>query len=269
VVLNLVFMLPNRVLGFMQGVFQLPNNECNVKLYGKKYGQSYGGDPLYVNIEDPVYDVWRLDPVIEMIKKGSVGVIPTDTSYAFVCDLFSREGVDRVLRLKQAESVKKPLALLCKDMSSISKYTKSTGKTVFKLLKECFPGPYTLILSASPEVPRAFVESKTHRKSWKRREVGVRIPNDDTCLAILQELDNPLLCSSVPSSKEEYNMLSYVNREASSIMAAWYNQVDFVVDTGPIPSDNQYSTVVDLTASTPIILREGSGPITPFEPFLE
>lgn len=223
---------------------------------------------MYVQIEDPSYDGWRLDPVIDLIKQGAVGVIPTDTSYAFVCDVHNTNGVERMMRLKHAESVKKPLALLCKDISMISKYTKSTDKTVFKLLKQCFPGPYTLIMSASPEVPKGFVESKTHRRLWKRREVGVRVPDQEVCSLILSELDDPLLCSSVPSSKEEYNMPSYIHREASSIMEAWYNQVDFVVDCGPIPADFKFSTVVDLTLPEPAVLREGSGPLAPFEPFL-
>lgn len=233
-----------------------------------KFSKLARKEPLYIKIEDPQFESWKLDPVITLLKNGALGVMPTDTSYTFVCDLHSKDAVERMMKLKQAQAIKKPLSLLCKDISAVSKYTAPMDKTTFKLFKQCLPGPYTLISCASSAVPKAFIESKTHTRSWKRQEVGIRIPNQDTATAILGGLDDPLLCSSVPSSKEEDGLPAYHNREAPSIMNAWYNEVDFVVDIGDLGSNCKYSTVVDLTTTVPTILREGDGPVDPFLPFM-
>jgi hypothetical protein len=98
----------------------------------------------FVSIEDVNSDLWQLEPVIDLLREGQVGVIPTDTCYSFVTPITSREGIERLMALKGISGKKKPLSILCKDVSTISKYTSdlSNQKWVFKLLKNTLPGKY-------------------------------------------------------------------------------------------------------------------------------
>jgi len=161
--------------------------------------------PNIISVDDLYSDSWMLEGIINTLKNGGIGVIPTDTCYSFVTRIDSKEGIDRLVKLKGIEIAKKPLNLLCKDFSMISKYTSnlSNQKWVFKMFQSIFPGPYTLIMPSSGEVPKMVVEVKKHVKRWKKKEVGIRIPSDEICQAILKEMDCPLVCGSVPEAAED------------------------------------------------------------------
>jgi tRNA threonylcarbamoyl adenosine modification protein (Sua5/YciO/YrdC/YwlC family) len=140
--------------------------------------------------------------VVDILREGGLGVIPTDTCYMFVTPVDSRQGVERIYTIKEVESYKrKPLTLLCKDISQISTYTTATNfKSTFKMLKALLPGPYTFIFPATNDLPRMILEHKNRSaKTWKRRQIGVRIPSDDICREIMEELGKPLLCAGAPS----------------------------------------------------------------------
>ena len=152
----------------------------------------------YIEIEDPLSDAWKLGPAIDILRDGGLGVIPTDTCYMFVTAVDSRKGVERIYTIKEVESYKtKPLTLLCKDISQISTYTTATNfKSTFKMLKALLPGPYTFIFAATNDLPRMVLEHKNRSaKTWKRRQIGIRIPSDDVCREIIEELGKPLLCA--------------------------------------------------------------------------
>lgn len=214
---------------------------------------------LHIEVSGEGNDLWRLEPVFELLRdpsRGAVGILPTDTSYAFVCNLHSRAGVERIYALKKTPpSVRKPLSLLCRNHSTIQRYTTVMDKRTFKVLRSLLPGPYTFILPATHEVPRVMIENRTHRKMWKRREVGIRWPREPHCQAVMDALDGvALLASSVPDIDSEEDELA---GDPAKILAQWERQVDFIISAGSLSSDMK-STVVDVLRGWQV-LREGLG----------
>ena len=113
--------------------------------------------------------------------------------------------MEKLMALKGISGKKKPLSVLCKDIPTISAYTSdlSDQKWVYKLLKNTLPGPFTYILPASKEFPKLILKSDGHVKRWKRKEVGVKMPSDAICAYIMDALDEPLICGSVPEDAED------------------------------------------------------------------
>jgi len=213
------------------------------------------------------WDYWKLDPAVKAIRDGEIVVLPTDSCYTFAANLHSREAVQSIYSLKgmtDPETVK-PLSLLCHSISQISEFTRGVqSKAAFKLLKQTLPGPYTFILPASSSLPRIIIEHKEHKKSWKRKEIGVRIPKDDLVLEFLRLLDTPVLCSSVPAERGGKQLAT----DSSQISDVWGDRVAFIVDAGI--RNNEPSTVVDLTSEDEIkILRHGAGDVEIFSPYLK
>ncbi|KAL3636691.1 hypothetical protein CASFOL_018990 [Castilleja foliolosa] len=220
---------------------------------------------LYVEVDPFGSDAWKLDPIVELLKEGAVGVIPTDTVYAIVCDMRNNDAIERLRRIKGIEP-SKPLSILCRSFKDIDKYTtgfpRGNGeglKNIFRAVKHCLPGPYTFILTASKDLPKQCLRyGTTNSKYSSRKNVGVRIPDDDLCKAILEKMDAPLISTSVKSPKESEWILDPV------IIADVYKQegLDFVVAAGSRLADP--STVVDMTGSSPQIIRQGKGPKQPW-----
>ncbi|XP_078441375.1 DHBP synthase RibB-like alpha/beta domain-containing protein [Wolffia australiana] len=219
-----------------------------------------GEGMLYVEVDPSGSDSWKLESVAELLKEGAVGVIPTDTVYAIVCDVRSPSSVERLRRIKGIED-SKPLSILCRSFRDIDTYSmgfprgNDHGQTnIFRTVKQCLPGPYTFILPASKQLPKQCIKhGKATMCSW-RKHVGVRMPDDAICQAILNMLDAPLICTSVKWPSKDQWILDPV------IIADIYEPegLDFVVDGGLRPADP--STIVDMTASSPTIVRQGKGP---------
>ncbi|XP_031739482.1 uncharacterized protein LOC101214648 isoform X1 [Cucumis sativus] len=215
------------------------------------------GSLIYVKAESGE-DGWKLDPIVNLLKEGAVGVIPTDTVYGIVCDLKNPSAIERMQRIKNIEPTK-PLSILCRSFRDIDKYTtgfpRGDGQghsSIFRMVKHCLPGPYTFILTASKELPKHCIRyGTTTAKYASRKNVGVRIPDDSICQAILEKMDDPLISTSVKSPKENEWLLDPV------VIADIYGQegLDFVVDGGVRVADP--STVVDMTITPPKILRQG------------
>lgn len=218
-------------------------------------------DLLYVEVDPSGTDTWKLDPIVELLKKGAVGVIPTDTVYAIVCDLKSYSAIERLRRIKNIET-SKPLSTLCRSFQDIDSYTtgfpRGDGQgssNIFRAAKHCLPGPYTFILTASKALPKSCTRyGTTTSKFLSRKNVGVRIPDDAVCQAILEKMGAPLLSTSVRSPKENEWIIDPV------VIADVYGAegLDFVIDAGVRVAEP--STVVDMTASLPRIIRQGKGP---------
>uniref|UniRef100_A0A2P2QQE3 Threonylcarbamoyl-AMP synthase n=1 Tax=Rhizophora mucronata TaxID=61149 RepID=A0A2P2QQE3_RHIMU len=216
---------------------------------------------LYVEADPSGEDSWKLDPIVELLKQGAVGVIPTDTLYAIVCHLKSHSAIERLRRIKNIEP-SKPLSILCHSLRDIDIYT--TGfpcgdgqghANIFRVVKHCLPGPYTFILTASKELPKQCMRyGTTTPKYSSRKNVGVRIPDDAICQAILEKTDAPLISTSVKSLEENEWMID------PAVIADMYRLegLDFVVDGGVRVAAP--STVVDMTGTYPKILRQGKGP---------
>ena len=247
--------------------------------------------PTVIHIEDIYSDLWQVQSVSKILLGGGMGVVSTDTSYSFVTLINSAAGVSRLIKLKSVAGQKKPLSLLCRDLSMASQYTQSMERNwVYKVMKAALPGPFTFILPSSKLVPQLVISGKVHSRRWRRREIGIRIPEDPVVAALFEELQLPLLSGSVPSWNDEdyHDIADNPNQDSSisdkedpddglhedieatppdpdelpisSAVWPWYHSVDFIVDTGRRGGSREdLSTVVDLTGDDPVVLRSGRG----------
>lgn len=228
-------------------------------------GAALAGDTtLHVTLEADGSDEWRLDDVADAIRAGSVGIIPTDSRYAFVVDLESRDGVQTLYDLKGAKD-NKPMSILCAGFSDIDRYTQGFPDNVvagrqqpFKLARKCLPGPYTFILNAGKDMPKVcLLDPRSKSKNCKaRKTVGVRVPSHPVTAALLRRLDRPLLCGSVPNLEAD----TYDDDVQDPVlMLDEYERrgLGFLVDCGVMR--NPGSTVIDLSKGKPQLVRRGAG----------
>eukprot|EP00184_Porphyridium_aerugineum_P006042 CAMPEP_0184695178 /NCGR_PEP_ID=MMETSP0313-20130426/2900_1 /TAXON_ID=2792 /ORGANISM="Porphyridium aerugineum, Strain SAG 1380-2" /LENGTH=293 /DNA_ID=CAMNT_0027153589 /DNA_START=15 /DNA_END=896 /DNA_ORIENTATION=- len=223
-----------------------------------------------IRVDGTYNDTWKMKQVADMIRTGALGVIPTDTSYAYVCALSNRKGITRIYDLKHLSGTRKPMSLMCLDLSMAQQYTLLQNKALFKMMKDALPGPYTFILPSTNEVPRVLLEHKLHKKTWKRREVGIRIPDNEYCLELVRLLGEPLLVSTAVTDEDDVDDEDEIipvpvphafspSNCAASISETWASQLDFVVDSGPLPLEK--STVINCTVIPYEVIREGKGSI--------
>ena len=186
-------------------------------------------------------DVMR---VVNIIKKGGLVIYPSDTVYALGCDINNNKALERVAKLKGVKLEKANFSFVCKDLSNLSDYVKQINTATFKILKRALPGPYTFILPANNKVPNVFK---------KKKEVGIRVPANNIVQAIVQQLGNPIVSTSI---YDEDEVIEYTT-DPELIYEKWGNVVDVIVDGGY--GDNIPSTVIDLTGDEPVLIREGKG----------
>ncbi|MGY8886316.1 MAG: L-threonylcarbamoyladenylate synthase [Flavobacteriales bacterium] len=186
-------------------------------------------------------DVMR---VVNIIKKGGLVIYPSDTVYALGCDINNTRALERVAKLKGVKLEKANFSFVCKDLSNLSDYVKQINTATFKILKRALPGPYTFILPANNKVPNVFK---------KKKEVGIRVPANNIVQAIVQQLGNPIVSTSI---YDEDEVIEYTT-DPELIYEKWGNVVDVIVDGGY--GDNIPSTVIDLTGDEPVLIREGKG----------
>ena len=180
---------------------------------------------------------------VEVLRKGGIIIFPTDTVYAFGCDLFNANAVETISKLKRKDLRKSNLSFVCCEMSQISEYAKMDD-AAFKLMKRNLPGPFTFILNGSSKLPKLFKNKKT---------VGIRMPNNTIALEIVRELGNPLMTSSIFYNEETTEYIT----DPELIEEKYGHQVDLVIDGGL--GGVMPSTIVDCTGDDPEILREGAG----------
>ena len=186
------------------------------------------------------------DKVVELLKKGGIIIYPTDTVYGMGCDIMHPEAIERICKIKNINPQKAQLSFLCSDLSHLSEYSKAIDTPLYRFLRQYMPGPFTFILEASKKVPKLL--------RTKKDTVGIRVPDNKICKAILTELGNPILSTSLPINNDEE-----VYTDAEEIHAIFENMVDIVIDGGKggvVPS-----TIVDCTVSPPEIIRQGEGEI--------
>jgi len=180
----------------------------------------------------------------EILEQGGVIIYPTDTVYAYGCDIKDKRAVETIYRIKNI-SRKKPLSFIFPDISSVNEYVRNISDTAFKVMKKAFPGPYTFIFNASKLVPRMVM---TNQKT-----IGVRIPDNNIALELVKRLGRPILSASVESAEGEYII------DPRNLEKVYRNEVDLVIDAGPRVSEP--STVVDFTSGSYEIIREGKGEV--------
>lgn len=182
--------------------------------------------------------------VVKILRDGGVIIYPSDTVYALGCDIKNNRAMERVAQLRGVKLEKANFSFVCEDLSNISDYVKQIDTPTFKLLKRNLPGPYTFILPGNNNLPTVFK---------KKKEVGIRVPDNAITLAIVQELGNPIISTSI---KDEDEVIEYTT-DPELILEKWGNLVDLVIDGGY--GGNIASTVIDLTGSEPVVIREGKG----------
>jgi tRNA threonylcarbamoyl adenosine modification protein (Sua5/YciO/YrdC/YwlC family) len=201
---------------------------------------------LYIHPDNP--QARLVKQVVVLIREGAVMAYPTDSAYALGCHLGDKAALERIVRLRELDE-RHNFTLLCRDLSDIATYAKVDNAT-YRLLKTYTPGPYTFILNASSEVPRRVLHPK-------RKTIGIRVPDHAICQALLAELNEPLLTTTLqmPGESESLNDPEQIRERLGS-------RLDVIIDGGY--GSLEPTTLVDLTSGSPVILREGLGDPEPF-----
>lgn len=182
--------------------------------------------------------------IVDVLNDGGIIVFPTDTTYALGCSCVKERAVERICRIKNIDPTKHYLSIVGPDLSHISEYAKVDNAT-FKILKRNLPGPFTFILNPSSRLPKIF---------RNRKEVGIRIPDNDLTQMLCRELGVPLLATTVPYDEDD-DIEYMTNPEL--IDEKWGGDIDLILDAGI--GDTVTTTIVDCTDGSPVIVREGKG----------
>jgi tRNA threonylcarbamoyl adenosine modification protein (Sua5/YciO/YrdC/YwlC family) len=197
---------------------------------------------LQINNENPQPRL--ITRVVELLNNGGVIAYPTDTTYGIGCSIFNKQGIGRIYSIKQREK-NKPFSFICADLAEVARYAR-VSNYAFKILKRFLPGPYTFVLDATSIVPGLLVT--------KQKTVGIRIPANRICHAIVTELGHPIITTSANRSGDEpIGDPFLVDREIG-------NQLELVIDGGVLSPD--VSSVVSLIGDAPAVLRKGVGDVS-------
>jgi tRNA threonylcarbamoyl adenosine modification protein (Sua5/YciO/YrdC/YwlC family) len=185
---------------------------------------------------------------VEILLGGGVIVYPTDSSYAFGCQLGAKEAMERIRRIRQLDD-KHNFTLVCRDLSEITTYAKIDNQA-FRLLKALTPGPYTFIHEATKQVPRRLLHPR-------RKAIGIRVPDNVICRALLAELDQPILSTTLILPDDDRPLT-----DPEEMRERLDKLIDLVIDGGFCGLEP--TTVVDMTADPPVVMRVGKGDATLF-----
>jgi len=194
---------------------------------------------IEINLENPQKRLIR--KVVEVLKNDGIIAYPTDTYYGIGCDIMNKKAIEKIYLLKQRDK-KRPFSFICSGLKNISDYAK-VSNYAYKTMKRLLPGPYTFVLEGSKLVPKIML---TNRKT-----AGIRVPDNKICLAIVEELGNPIITTSATMPDGS------VFDNPSLINEYYHTRIDMVIDGGPVPG--QPSSVISLINDIPEIIREGLG----------
>ena len=189
----------------------------------------------------------KIKKVIEVIASGGIIAYPTDTYYGIGCDLFKKASIEKIYQLKR-RSPHQPFSLICSDLKNISEYAQVTNYA-YKTMRRLLPGPYTFIMEGSRLVPRIMLT--------KRQTVGIRVPDNPICLAIVEELGHPVISTS--ATDPETSTILFTPREIQDKIG---HAIDLIVDGGIV--SGVPSSIISLIDDTPEVLREGAGDVSDF-----
>lgn len=181
-----------------------------------------------------------IDRVCEVLDQGGLIAYPTDTFYGIGCDLYNKKGIQLIYQLKK-RPLKQPFSIICDSLKGISRYAK-VSDFAYKTMKRLLPGPYTFILEGTKLVPKIMLT--------KRKTVGIRVPDNNICTAIVQTLGRPIITTSAQ------------HEDPYLIDDAYPNALDIVIDGGILYPDP--SSVISLIGNEPEVIREGKGDISLF-----
>ncbi len=191
-----------------------------------------------------------VEQIVSQLKSGAVMLYPSDTVYAIACDLNVKSAVERVRRIKQLSN-DKPLTFLCPSLSQVATYAV-VSDSAYRIMKHLVPGPYTFLLPATKLVPRLVLNPK-------RKTTGIRVPNNQVCLALLQALENPIISTSAHLTPEDEATPTAEINSRFELFDRLEKLVDVIVDDDTEKISDRVSTIIDLTGDTPEIVRRGLG----------
>lgn len=180
---------------------------------------------------------------VQIIRAGGIVALPTDSCYALCCHLDDKDAVTKLRRIRGIDD-KHHLALLCRDLSQIAEYAK-VDNSRFRTLKAATPGPYTFILEATKEVPRRVSHPS-------RKTIGLRVPENAVALALLEELGEPLLGTTLILPGDDMPLT-----DPDEVREKLERQIELVIDGGACGLE--MTTVIDLSGDAPVLLRQGRG----------
>ena len=186
---------------------------------------------------------------VEILRSGGVIVYPTDSSYALGCQVGNKEAMDRIRQIRRLDD-KHNFTLVCRDLAEVSQYTKISNQQ-YRLIKSLTPGPYTFILKATKQVPRRLMHPK-------RKTIGIRIPDNRIALALAEELNEPILSSTLILPGDEMPLTDPY--EMKDLLE---HQVDLIIDGGYCGMEP--TTVVVMEDDEPWVARRGKGDTSLFE----
>lgn len=188
----------------------------------------------------------QIKRVVEALRDGALIIYPTDTVYGLGCDITNTSALEKIAQVRGVKLEKANFSFICEDLSNLSDYVRQIDTQTFKILKRCLPGPYTFVLPGNNNLPSVFKKKKT---------VGIRVPDNNICRALVAGLGNPIVSTSI---RDDDEVIEYTT-DPELILEKWDHIVEFVIDGGY--GDNIPSTVIDLTTPEPEVIREGKGSI--------
>ena len=198
-----------------------------------------------INSENPQMRLIR--KAVDILENGGIVIYPTDTVYGIGCDLLNRRAIERIYDIKQ-RSRKQPFSFICADLKDISQYA-IVPNYAYKAMKRLLPGPYTFVLEASRLVPRIILP--------KRKSVGIRVPDNRICLALVSAFGRPVISTSVTTADGD------IMTDPGEIEEKFKNCVDMVIDGGILPPAE--SSVVSFLEEVPEVIRVGKGDVNIFQ----
>ncbi|MFT5861067.1 MAG: tRNA threonylcarbamoyl adenosine modification protein (Sua5/YciO/YrdC/YwlC family) [Flavobacteriaceae bacterium] len=199
---------------------------------------------MLIEINDQNIDQRLVKQVVEALRKGKIIIFPTDTVYAMGCDLRNKKAIKELAQLKGIKLKKARFSIICSDLSNLADYVRQLDRPTYKLLNRSLPGPFTFILNANNEVPKLF--------DTNRKEIGIRIPDNNIIRAIVEELGNPIATTSLHNDEDE--MFDYFV-DPYAIYERYDTKVELIVGGGL--GNLEASTVIDCTSGSPEIVRQG------------
>lgn len=201
---------------------------------------------FYIHPDNP--QARLINQAVEIIKQGGVIVYPTDSGYALGCAIGEKYAMDKIVAIRKLPE-NHNFTLVCSDLSELSNYALVNNQA-YRLIKNNTPNPYTFILPATKDVPR--------RLMTKRKTIGIRVPDNAIALALISALGEPILSCSLMLPHTEVTL-----SDPDEIRDYLEHQVDLIIHGGYLGQTP--TTVIDLTEESPIIIREGTGDLTPFQ----
>lgn len=182
--------------------------------------------------------------IAKILRGGGIVIYPSDTVYALGCDITNNKALEKVAQIKGVKLAKANFSFVCEDLSNLSDYVRQIDSSTYKLLRRALPGPYTFILPGNNNLPSVFK---------KKKEVGIRVPDNAITRSIVRTLGNPIISTSI---YDEDEVIEYTT-DPELIFEKWEKLVDIVIDGGY--GGNVASTIIDLTGDEPLLVREGKG----------